>query len=585
MATHVATRGAKEVIPKVLPPSSPFAELLRRSKFATFDPSIRQTYSAPHSYTHRGNYGLKRPIANRKAHGYIVLKNFEEHAQYIEWDNAKEQVRWLNMVEEMNVAPQLKLSNSWAEGLGPLGTSRESGLDSEFCPGEGPQVVKIRKELVMNESLEVTDKTTGDAAVELAPKHPPNLPPSMVESPISVDVLPPTRGKGAYGAKAEIITPEGQGRMFLQPNISAMSPKVFRRYIEKLRKMRPEFLTFVRAELKKTWVNNKRACINPDILTDEELVAQVGSSLLDQKYHLRFLGFKSEANYHAKPPSGSLSAKERSKLQEEALQSANSPQPIRPQPHKFAGLMYAQPTTIETQYSTKPQPGIYLQYSSTRNHVMSEKCLASFGGLTASLGHVGVGAKPLFESETGANLSNLPQSTRMMRVTSLMLANPPTVVGRSARSNPLVDVHMRVSVADDAGVNRNQRDNPHPPGSYEYNSLVPPPSLKRGIKGGATFMSRIIPSRAHAPIRTQIRAPWGGSLVDGGLMYDTKTNNTQSRVGSFKTLTSKKGEDNLQRDLQTMLNKFKNGGFSRQRKREGSFDSSADEGKDKEPKR
>lgn len=563
MATQVAARSTKEVIPKVLPPSSPFAELLRRSKFATFDPSIRQTYSAPHSYTHRGNYGLKRPIANRKAHGYIVLKNFEEHAQYIDWDNAKEQVRWVKMVEEMNVTPQLKLNTSWAAGLGPVGTSKESGLDSEFCPGEGSHVARMRKDLVENESQEAMAEKTVDDAAETAPNDPPNLPPS-----ISVDMLLPTRGKGAYGAGAEITTPEGQGKMFLQPNISAMSPKEFRQYIEKLRKMRPAFLAFVRAELRKKWINNKMAFIDPDICTDEELIVQLGSSLLDQKFHLRFLGSKSESVYHPKLTSDSLSAEE---LQEEALRSANAPQPIQPQPHKFGGLMYSQPTAIETHFSTKPQPGIYLQYSPMQNLFTSEKYIASFGGMTASLGNVGVGAKPLFESETGANLNNLPQSTRMMRVTSLTLANPPTVVGRWARPNPLFDVQMRVCVADDAGVSRNHSDNPHPPGSYEYSSNAPPPPTKRGTKGGPTFVSTIIPSRARAPFRTPTRAPWGGSLVDGGPLYDTKT----------KTLGSNKAVDDLSQVLRSMSNKFKKEGFSHRRKTEGS---SGDEGNAKEPK-
>src|SRR6266508_3082237 len=54
MATQIASRSTNDV----LLPSSPFIDLLRRSKFATFDPTIRRVYSAP-PYAERGNYGLK----------------------------------------------------------------------------------------------------------------------------------------------------------------------------------------------------------------------------------------------------------------------------------------------------------------------------------------------------------------------------------------------------------------------------------------------------------------------------------------------------------------------------------------------
>ena len=496
MATHVATRNAKGVIPKVLPPSSPFGELLRRSKFATFDPNIRQAYAAPPSYAQRGDYGLKRPIANRKTHGSIVLKNFEEHAQYIEWDNAKEQVRWIKMIEEMNISPQLQTSSTWASGLGPLGSSKESGLDSDFCPGEGPNVKRIRHELLMK--LEGTPVSTNAATATVAAtdgsasEHS-KSPLSLSESAISAETLLPTRGKGAYGANAEFISPEEKGKMFLQPTLSAMPPPIFRRYIEKLRKMRPEFISFVRAELKKRWISNKTGNVNPDNLPDGELISQLGSSLLDQNFHLRFLGLRSEADYHAEPVPENLSDAQRSKLEQDALQSANKPQPIRPQPHRFAGLMYAQPTAIETYHTTKAQPGLYLEFSPT-HHMNSENRMASFGGIVSRLSNPGVGAKPLFDSEFGANLDNLPQSSRMMRVVNLTLSATPNVVGRSARSNPLAEVEMRLNVEDDSGVDRNGRDNPYTPGSFEYNSLTPP--TKRQAVGRA---STPVPARAHAP--------------------------------------------------------------------------------------
>jgi hypothetical protein len=515
MTTQAATRSLKEVIPKVLPPSSPFSELLRQSKFATFDPCIRQTYSAPPSYAQRGNFGLKRPISNRKSHAYIVLKDFEEHAHYIEWNNAKAQVKWIKKVEELYVAPQLKTVSPWASGLGPSATSKDSGLDSDFCPGESA--------LVEREDEEPEPLGPVASAESSASNHAPSIPPSLADSPISAETLLPSRGKGGYGANADIDPADALGKMFLQPNISAMPTAVFKRYMEKLRKLRPEFIAYVRAELKKSNDSNKNhksIVVDPDHHSDNDLIAVLGPLILDQRFHLRFMGLKTEADYHAEPVAENVSKEERIRLRREAVLSANKPQPIRPQPHKFAGLMYAHPTALETRFIGKPQPGIYLEYSPNQINA-SEKHIASFAGMASQFRHLGVGAKPVFESGSGANLDNLSQGTRLMSPTNLTLTSVPTVVGRAAPSKPMLHVSMRTTVADDVGVNKNQRDNPHTPGTYEYNSLKPASSR-------ITLSSTKIPDRAHS--RTH---PWAaGSNQIGGVLYDFSTKNWQNIRGS-----------------------------------------------------
>jgi hypothetical protein len=303
--------------------------------------------------------------------------------------------------------------------------------------------------------------------------------------------------------------------MFLQPNIAAMPTAVFRRYMEKLRKLRPEFIAYVREELKKKWAankSNKSIPVDPDLIPDEDLVAVLGPMILDHKFHLGFMGLKTESEYHADPVAENISDKERER---EARLSANKPQPIRPQPHKFAGLMYAHPTPIETRFISKPQPGIYLEQSPHQKDSL-ERHIASFAGMAAQFKHLGVGAKPVFESESGANLDKLSQGTRLMSPTNLTLTSVPTVVGRAAPSKPMMHVQMRMIVADDIGVSKNQRDNPHTPGTFEYNSLKSTSSSVRPI-------STRIPDRAHSR--------WAGSAQAGSMLYDLSSRNWQKMRG------------------------------------------------------
>ncbi|KAF9532859.1 hypothetical protein CPB83DRAFT_846491 [Crepidotus variabilis] len=533
MSTQVVARSAKEIFPKVLPPASPFSELLRRSKFATFDPEIRQTYSAPPSYTHRGNFGLKRPIANKKKHGYIVLKKFEEHAQYIEWDNAKEQVRWLQRVEELNLTPHLVSPTPWSTGLGPIASSRESGLDSEFCPGERAYVPRAaREELVSNENSNL-DSTE-------APKHPPNFPSSDADEPLDPNNLPPTRGKGAYGAKSALPPAKGQ-ETFLQPNIVGMPPRVFAQYIKKLRELRPEFLAFVRQELKNRWVHNKLAFIDPDILSDEELVADLGSDLLNQNFHIRFLGKRTESMYHAEPLPEILSKGERHKLQREATATANEPQPIQPQPHKFGGMMYANPTQLESYFFGKSESGLHLQTTSNWRYDQQQS-LASFAGMTARVAETRAAGKPVFETEVGANPANLPFSETKMRATTLNLIHPPSVVGKTASSHPISEVGVGATVIPASSVDNNWRTNPHQPGTFEYSALKP------------AKLSTFVPSSAFRNMLGS-RNKYG----DGGQMYRPGAFKEKSQLGAFASQQSQDNNTSLQllSVLKRMANKNK----------------------------
>ncbi|KAF8808990.1 hypothetical protein BYT27DRAFT_7095036, partial [Phlegmacium glaucopus] len=279
MATQVATKLVSSVNP-----GSAFPELLRRSRFASFDPTIRQSYGTPPSHLHRGNWGLKRPIAQRKRNAFISLKNFEEHEHYIEWSNTESQVRLINRVEELNVAPKLVHNVPWFVGLGPAASTSWSMMDSEFCPGESGKYM-----------------SDPDSAMPPPPK---SLPAFTTDLP-GLGL----RGKGEYGAKQS--TTSGSLKAddgYLHPNLHAMSPRVFNRYLKQLRSLRPQFKKFLKENGVSTSI--RETGVPPGNL------------------HIRFLGQHFDKQFHVSTP--------------------NHTQPIRQQPHRLGGLMYASPTYLES---------------------------------------------------------------------------------------------------------------------------------------------------------------------------------------------------------------------------------------------
>jgi len=121
MASAIAATASSSAV-TIHPPASPFALLLRRSRFASYDPAIRQTYSAPPASAHRGQWGLKRPIALRRRNAFISLTNFETRAQQTEWNNAESQVRFIRRFEEMGTLPVAVVGTPWYKALGKART-------------------------------------------------------------------------------------------------------------------------------------------------------------------------------------------------------------------------------------------------------------------------------------------------------------------------------------------------------------------------------------------------------------------------------------------------------------------------------
>ncbi len=93
----------------VHPPSpSPFASLLRRSKFASYDPTIGQVYTTYDGNAYRGNWGFKRPLALRKRNKFISVKAVDSPEQQTEWSPRESEARFIKRWEEVATEPSIR---------------------------------------------------------------------------------------------------------------------------------------------------------------------------------------------------------------------------------------------------------------------------------------------------------------------------------------------------------------------------------------------------------------------------------------------------------------------------------------------
>jgi hypothetical protein len=401
MATQVAKK-------TVVSPGSPFPELLRRSRFASFDPTIRQSYGTPPSHLHRGNWGLKRPIAQRKRNAFISIKNFEEHEHYIKWNNAENQVRLIDKIEELNITPKLVPRSHWFIGLGPAATTSWSMIDSEFAPGESgmPPLPTSQSVLSFTPDLEGLGR----------------------------------RGRGEYGTNASTKTSiDG----YLHPNFNAMPPRVFNRYLKKIRSLRPEFLKF----LNENGITNFRETGVPP-----------------GNLHIRFLGQHFDKQFQ--------DAQDKN-----ADVHPNQTQPIRQQPHRLGALTYASPTYLESFFTSGPQPGIVLEGGSQSSNYSN----APKSFLVSTAGLIG----KLEEKRAASNVKSAftPAGTAMLlagrtddktfiqvKVLDLHIERLPAAVTSFPSEDSSKEVVIRMELASHPPLNNHLRTNTHPPGSMLYNS-------------------------------------------------------------------------------------------------------------------
>ena len=386
-------------VAKPLAPPSAFAELLRRSRFASYDPAIRQVYSSPAGHAHRGDWGLKRPISVRRRNAFISLASFEHHANFTEWNNAESEVRFIRRIEEMSVATRPSARSTWYKSLGK---AKERWLiDSEFCPGE----------------VDVSDKGK--------------------PTPVSANLVNfGNRGPGRYGPNRPH---ERQLEKNVIPNFSGMSQKQFKRYLRKLRALRPEFKEYLTSRENKS-------------------LYELSQNILSSP-HTLFLSDRTAQDYRD-----------------------HSSRKIEDQPHLNAALMYAHPTPLDSTLTTQAQPGIILQNHDSRasNYSMYNALgggfIASFGGLSTFVTKQKSGGKVAifnFESEDGIVKSEngLKGSVGNMRMARLRLLQPPRVVGRHAQGLANVKLESRAVVQSSHASFKTE--NMHEPGTPEYIAMKP----------------------------------------------------------------------------------------------------------------
>ena len=213
MATAAAAKGVTS--------PSPFATVLRRSKFASYDPKIGQVYTTFGGDSHRGNYGLKRPLALRTREPFITVASVDSLQQQTEWSHAEREARWMRKVAEVARTPEVVHGSDLWRKCGPDGRFLWK-VDSDFSLG------------------------TGDADAGLE---------RMGDS-------------------------SGPGRASIH-NIDAMTPKQFRHYLKNLRALRPAFREFLEAEKAK----NKNAEDNGPVGRPLRRNKVQSSNLLEQSIY------------------------------------------------------------------------------------------------------------------------------------------------------------------------------------------------------------------------------------------------------------------------------------------------------------
>ncbi|KAJ7706913.1 hypothetical protein B0H17DRAFT_861108, partial [Mycena rosella] len=385
-------------------PASPFAQLLRQSRFATFDPQIRKTYYSPKSFVERGYWGLKRPITQRKKNSFITIKQWEARQHYTEWDNAEDEVRFIRRMEELDIRPGGTATSRWAMTLGP---ARSTWLvDSEFAPHKWEP-----------------------AATEKAP----------AEGPILLSELG-ERGPKEYGVHGTDRTMVARATATLRtptsviPNVASMTSRQFERYLAKLRAMRPAFAEYLAVE------GARRQAL--DVEDPDSPLA--GRKLLEiaqrrhTPYHRLFLAERTEAEY-------TRTAK------------------IQPQPHRAAALLYSHPSALDTFFRTAPKPGIVLDISQATGRFSDRAAgrepspyIAAFAGLAAVLPRRrAAGKEPLMNG--AVERERWPNAVTELRPTALGLTGVPRVVGPDPEGLRR-GVRVELSVTAERGV-----DNPHRP--------------------------------------------------------------------------------------------------------------------------
>ncbi|GAB1525058.1 hypothetical protein RhiTH_008215 [Rhizoctonia solani] len=134
---------------------STFSTLLRRSKFASYDPAINQVYTSYGGFAHRGHWGTKRDLPGKRKHKVqdplvsssggrgsarrnpvAFVSALDSSEGQTEWSSAEKDVRWLRRLEELGFGTRLNDMSAWSKRVGSYSGRAIGNVDSEFGSSE-----------------------------------------------------------------------------------------------------------------------------------------------------------------------------------------------------------------------------------------------------------------------------------------------------------------------------------------------------------------------------------------------------------------------------------------------------------------
>ncbi|KDQ12544.1 hypothetical protein BOTBODRAFT_34281 [Botryobasidium botryosum FD-172 SS1] len=176
---------------------SQFSALLRRSKFASFDPQIAQVYTSYGGHSHRGQFGLKRslPSRARTRNPLILVSAVDTPEHQTEWRHGADEGKWIKRWEGVGVQIHLDEMGKWQSKY--RSKVHTWDIDSEY------------------------DSPSRSSPHSTRPTSTPT------------------------GTPGENATPFPFAEFLEAPSINTMSKKQFERYLEKIRKLRPLFKQYL----------------------------------------------------------------------------------------------------------------------------------------------------------------------------------------------------------------------------------------------------------------------------------------------------------------------------------------------------
>lgn len=429
--------------------ASQFSKLLRRSKFASYDPSIAQIYTSYGGHASRGHFGLKRPLPKlaRTRAPALTISAVDTPEYQTDWENAEDAEKWLKRWDDTGAPVTVDGQSSWFEQARE--TSQKWVCDSEF-----------------------------DRELE--------------HRPTSIPGASPVHNRA-------FIDPSSSQMI---PFIEAMDPKQFERFLERLRRLRPQF----QAYLEKTKVADLDA-EQAQRLRELANLYQFKSDSADYKNNQEAI--KSDIAYRKSIPlnmyaEGQPQAKY-SLAYKRFLAEVAEKRNTRPESktlignaHPFAGLNYHHPSSLQNILTNPPVPGHilgkehYSDMSSRNRNAMRDRSAgtgkqtrAAAPYLTAIAGQIGHIPGADVEAPRGGERSSQPWSFNfhppetdetprdpkegqdIFRFSMAALMSVPVVVKTGLARQGLNGVRIETEAKSWAEAEKHLT-NPHRPGSAEY---------------------------------------------------------------------------------------------------------------------